>query len=401
MLSESAFAVNASAFDGRALEELFAQLRPGRVPGSLGGAIVDATFAADEPALLPRLRQLGLPFAVEPQSVRFRHPSFLETKALASLPYAPTAPLSLPTDRAEVQRLVLGALRFQSRFEPTAYVVPALPFERPVGAEAESYRRIHETAAAFNGSEVGARRLIGVAPVGTQVLRSPYSLLGLLSQLRLDALYFQPLELDPKHDSVERLASYVTFIMCAAEYSLPVIAGRVGAFGLILLAFGVHTFDSGLLQREAFSLRGLQRPRARDGRGHAVGGRSRRVYLSQIFTSVNEEDARKILRHRSLRSRYICSQGKCRSDYQSQWRDSRAHFLHSRLREVNQIRALPTREMRLDAVSRMLLAAIEHADMTNRVLEASGLRPLNTDHLRRWMAVIERVSTRRGWRLAS
>ncbi len=232
-------------------------------------------------------------------------------------------------------------------------------------------------------------------------MRSPFALLGQISRLHFSALYFQPLEMDPKHDSVERLASYITFVMCASEYSLPVIGGRLGAFGLILLAFGGHAFDSGLLQREAFSLRNLQRPRKVDGRGRTLGGRSRRVYLSQLLTAVPEDDAKRILRHRSLKSLFMCSQGRCRFDYQAQWHEGRAHFLHSRLREVNHIRTLPTREMRLEAVTRILQSAIDQAELTNRVLEGSGSKPLKTDHLRRWMAVVQRVSTRRGWRLAS
>lgn len=397
----SGFVLNVSTYDGRSIEELLAGLRPDRVPHSMAGAILDASYAATEPDLIARLHQLDIPLLIDPQSLRFGHPQFLETKSLARLPYAPPAPLGPDVPRGDAQRLVLGALKFQDRFAPSMYVVPALPFAKPLGAEAEAYRRIHEIAAAFNGSEVQKRPLMAVAPPGTQVLRSPYALLGRLADLGFSGIYLQPLEFDAKHDSVERLASYITFARCAAEYELPVLAGRVGAFGLLLLALGIDSFDSGLMQREGFSLASLQRKRKGMSK-KSGGGRRRTVYLPQVMATVSQADAQHLLRTKSLKSRFLCNMGRCRFDYQAQWVDSRSHFLHSRLHEVNTIRNAPTQEMKLEAVARLLVSCIEQADTTNRVLEAHGGPTLKSEHLRRWLAVLQRVAGRRhGWKLAS
>jgi len=367
----------------------------------MGGAILDATYAATEPELISRLHQLNLPILIDPQSMRFAHPRFLATRALSQLPYAPPAALGADISRADIQRLVLGALKFQDRFAPAMYVVPALPFDKALGVGAETYRRIHETAAEFNGSEVRKRPLVAIAPPGTQVLRSPYSLLGRLANLGYSALYMQPLEFDPRRDSVERLAHYITFMRCAAEYELPVIAGRVGAFGLPLLALGAHAFDCGLMQRDGFSLRSLQRTPSTTTK-KSGGGRRRSVYLPLFMMSIPTEDARRLLRTRSLKSRFVCNLGKCRFDHQAQVADAKSHFMHSRIHEVNSIRNAPTQEMKLEAIARLLVSGIEHADATNRVLEASGAPTVKAGHLRRWLAVLQRVAGRRqGWRLAS
>jgi len=383
------------------MEELLANLRPDRVPAAMGGAILDASYAATEPDLIARLHQLNLPILIDPQSLRFAHPRFLATRALTELPYAPPAALESDISRADIQRLVLGALKFQDRFAPAMYVVPALPFDKPLGVGAEIYRRIHETAAEFNGSEVRRRPLLAIAPPGTQVLRSPYALLGRLANLGYSAIYMQPLEFDPRRDSVERLASYITFMRCAAEYELPVFAGRVGAFGLPLLALGAHAFDSGLMQREGFSLSSLQRtPSAKSKK--SGGGRRRSVYFPLFMMSIPASDARRLLRTRSLKSRFVCNLGKCRFDHQAQWEEAKSHFMHSRIHEVNSIKNAPTQEMKLETVARLLVSGIEHADASNRVLEAAGVPTIKAEHLRRWLAVLQRVAGRRhGWKLAS
>lgn len=402
VFKEGSFGVNVSVQDGKSLEELFAALRPGRVPPALGGAVVDATYAETEPALIPRLLQLEIPFAVDPQSLRFADASFRSIKSLVSLPYAPAAALGTGLSRSEIQRLVLGALRFQAKFNPSMYLVPALPFQRPVGAEAELFRLVHETAAAFNGSEIPERPLWSLAAPGTAVLRSPFALLGRLAELKIAGIYFQPTEFDAKRSSVERLASYITFVRCAAEYQLPVVAGRVGSFGLVLLALGVQSFNSGLMQREAFSLRQLHRPRKRLASGRSSGGRRRTAYLHQVLATLPERQAQWILKNRALRSGFICAQGRCRFSYEAQWTYARAHFLHSRLREVAAVRHAPTTQMKVEAVARLLESSIEQASHVNRVLEASPDQRLPTGHLERWAAVLARVSGRHSsWRHVS
>lgn len=129
----------------------------------------------------------------------------------------------------------------------------------------------------------------------------------------IDAVYVQALRLDPVGDSPEKLAQYVRFLLAVKELRLPVIAGRVGAFGLVLQALGIAAFDSGLGQAERSDLAALNRPpteRELERRGKG-GGPDRRIYLEQLKTTLQGRHAGAILADRSLRSRFVCSLGCC------------------------------------------------------------------------------------------
>jgi hypothetical protein len=72
---------------------------------------------------------------------------------------------------------------------------------------------------------------------------------------------------------------------------VPVIVGRVGAFGLVLQALGITAFDSGLGQAEAHDLATLNRPmtereRQRRTEGQGGGGPAQRIYLEPVKTAL-------------------------------------------------------------------------------------------------------------------
>lgn len=399
MFDGPAYWVNVSEHDGKSLEELLAVGPP--LLGPLGGAVVDATFAAEQPALLGRLRQLGLPYVVDPQSLRFASAGYLGTQSLAKLPYAPSAPLEGQMTSEHLRRFVTESLVFQQQRGVAAYVVPALPFERLFGLHADRYRQVHEVAAELNGSTVPLKPLFAFAAPGTRVLRSPYALFSRLVGLPISGMYVQPTRLNPKSDSVERLAAYANFLRCAAEYAIPTIAGRVGAFGILLEAIGVAAFDSGLAQRESFDLRSLVRARKRDKSGRQSGGRQRRVYVRQLLTTVADVQAKILLSDPSLRAEFACGLGPCRFAIEAQIERYKTHFFHSRIAELEDLRSLPTREMRVAYVDRLLERAIEKAAHVNRLLESKGASRIQFEHLPRWQAAFARMTGRRAWRRAS
>lgn len=98
-------------------------------------------------------------------------------------------------------------------------------------------------------------------------MASPELVLDWLVDLPVTAIYLQPLNFQPTRDSTEKLADYLAYIQACQEVSLPVICGRLGAFGLVVQALlGASSFDSGLGDAEGFTLSSQQsRPRqARD-----------------------------------------------------------------------------------------------------------------------------------------
>lgn len=120
-LDESTFLVRITQHDGRAVEDALGGATLFDCGVRLRGGIVEATYAADEPPVLKRLREDGVPYIVEPQTVRFTSERFLEVGRFDRLPYAPKAPVAAnalpPSASAE---LACGVMRFQRPLAPRA-----------------------------------------------------------------------------------------------------------------------------------------------------------------------------------------------------------------------------------------------------------------------------------------
>lgn len=183
--------------------------------------------------------------------------------------------------------------------------------------------------------------------------------------------------------------AYVRFLLAAQQIGIPVIAGRVGAFGLILEALGIAMFDSGLGQAEGFNLAGLNKPRPARGDASDAPKGSRRIYLRPLKTTLPSGVVEKILSERGLRSRFVCELECCR------WRDHedlggrcREHYLRVRQDEVAQVQRRPTSAMRLSDLHDELVGARELGLVVARSLRERGHEPPSFDHLDRWLAVI-------------
>jgi hypothetical protein len=108
--------------------------------------------------------------------VRFSSPRFLSNR-LATLPYAPDAPLNPARMTGRVEAMVRGALVFQAEAEPTMYVVPSLPLVRSSQALFKTFAEIHRVAADFNnGADFPYRPILAAAYPGASVLRDRFSL---------------------------------------------------------------------------------------------------------------------------------------------------------------------------------------------------------------------------------
>lgn len=97
----------------------------------------------------------------------------------------------------------------------------------------------------------------------------------------------QPLSLDPVHDSVDKLARVWNFCHEIEDAGLPVIVGRVGAFGLVLQALGISAFEGGLGAAERYSWTDQVRPpkpKSDDDKA-TRGGAGKRIYLEPLLTT--------------------------------------------------------------------------------------------------------------------
>jgi hypothetical protein len=383
--------------DGRVLEQALAGQTLFQPGVELAGAVIEAVYANSGAPLLQRLADRCVPRLVDPQTLRLVSDSFRSVGQLAELPYAPAAPLAPDSVDADALRVFVGSiLDFESEHGATDYLAPAIPvfddgYEHWLGL----HERTLEESTRANGIRGRARKpLIATLAPGRKALREPSRFVEHLADLPLDGVYVQPLALAPTRDSVDKLITYVRFLESVRTLRLPVTAGRIGAFGLILEAVDVPMFDSGLGVAEGFSLASLNGAavRVERARGDAQRG-SRRVYLRALKTTVAGRVAAAILNERGLRSSFACELECCRWRTQETLGERcREHYLRVRQDEVGLVAASPTRELRLARVHDELVEARDLAAVVTRALRKRGAEPPSFAHLDRWLSVVATLS---------
>jgi hypothetical protein len=386
-----------SRYDGRAIEAAMAGQNLFQQPVSLHGAVIEATFAASDPPLLGRLQEGHVARLIDPQALRFTTGTYLDIPALSELGYAPARPIHPGShSAAERRRIVEGALRFQQDHHASAYLVPGLPVaDQDLEGWLTLNRDMHRIAADLNGrGEIERRELVGFLAPGRRALADPTALVSLVADLPVTAVYVQPLRLKPTNDGVEKLVQYVRFLDRLAELDVPVLAGRVGTFGLLFQAVGVAPFfDCGLGDAESFELATLNRPRPRRTSARGSAGRNRRVYLAELKTTLQSQHAEAILGEPGLRGRFACELGCCRfAGLADLVERRRHHYLRVRQHEVAEIATLPSRTFRVELLHGKLLEVREHGLVVARSLRARGVDPPSFEHVDRWLGVLARTA---------
>jgi hypothetical protein len=381
--------------DGRAIEDVLAATLFDRGV-RLKAAVVDASYAAADPPLLKRLRDEQMPRLMELHTQRFTTGRYLEIEALAALPYSPSQPISVENfHKGEARELAQGALRFQQAHRCDHYLTAALPYyDNDFRSWASFNDWLLDEACSANGSaEIDRRPLIAQVAPGRTALLNPQMAVNRLLDYPIVGAYVQPLNFNPVKDSAEKLKLYVEFLQAISSEGIPVIAARVGAFGLVLQALGIPAFDSGLGQAEASNLSQLNRiptekekERREEGEG---GGPDKRIYLEQRKTTLKGSHAEAILGQRGLRSRFVCSYSCCQyRGFEDLPIRRRQHFLCTREAEVSAIRACTTRGLRRDFVREQLRDAQENARSVRRALIELGAEAPRFEHLDRWISLL-------------
>jgi hypothetical protein len=393
-LRAPSFLPRISRHAGRAVEEALAPSTLFDQGVQLRGAIIEATYAAEDPAILRRLRDSSVPFLVEPQSLRFTGDAFQETAALKQLPYAPPGQVSAATlPDVDPAAFATAVLEFEQNKGCAAYISAAWPlYDRDREVWTDANRHLLQATCEANGSgDIEPRPLLAQVAPGRAVRENPEATIEALMDLPIDGVYVQPLLLNAGTDSVEKLLSYVQMLEAFEAAGVPVVAARVGAFGTVLTALGISAFDSGLGLAEACNLSSLNRKKTERERTKKGPKGSRRLYLAPLKTTMAVRQAQLILRHPALQGRFACSLGCCRFQGLDELPErSRSHFLWTRNEEVRAIRELETRSMRLDMVHEDLRGARELSRRVRRTL-IPNLRDLPSfDHTDRWIRVLGR-----------
>lgn len=399
LFSRPTFMPRVTRRDGRAIEEALAGPTLFDPGVKLDAAVVEATYAVEDSPLLKRLRESGVPQIVDPQTLRFTGERFLTVAQFERVPYRPatriTADSFAPSDADALARDVM---LFEQEVGASCYLAAALPYyDQDLQSWLRHNDRLLAASCAANGAtDLDRRPLIAQVAPGRRLLAQPELVVNRLLDYPISAVYVQPLTLNPVKDSVEKLVQYVHFLRAIGEQGLPVVASRVGAFGLILNALGVPAFDSGLAQAETCNLASLNRaPSVRESEGTGKrGGSGRRVYLQQLKTTLSGAHAEAILADRTLRSHVACTLGCCKHrGFENLSGRSRQHYLWVRDHEVDLLRKRPTDSMRIDLVYEQLRSAREIGTVVRRALTAHAVETPSFEHIDRWIAVLARETS--------
>lgn len=232
----TAFLPRATVRDGRALEQALAGQTLFQPGVELAGAVVEATFAATEPPLMKRLVDRRVPYLIDPHSLRFTSDGYLSIPQLAALEHAPNLPLTPELDGEAIRDYARASLLVEARFGAADFLTPGVPIHDDRWLELN--HRIVAAAVQVNGTgAIDRKPLLALVAPGRRALLDPHSVIEPMRDAAIDGVYVQPLRLSPTRDSVDKLVAYVRFLDAARSLGLPVIAGRVGAFGLVLEAF--------------------------------------------------------------------------------------------------------------------------------------------------------------------
>ena len=395
-LQKMSYLPRVSVRDGRAIEEALAGATLFDEGAKIDGAVIEAAYAYDQPPLLKRLADDQVRRFIDPQTLRFVGENFVETNRLSRLPYAPDRPIRASAFSSDdAKELALGTLAYEQDRGADAYIVPALPSaDHDLHLWSRHNANLLEAACTANGgTDIDRKPLVAQIAPGGVAQQRPGSVIDLLMDHPVDAVYVQPLRLNPIADSLEKLARVVQFIEALRSTNLPIIVGRVGAFGLVLQSLGATAFDSGLGLAETHDLAQLNRPLTEkeraaraDGKG---GGAARRIYLSQLKTTLPASAAELILQHPALRHNFTCTLGCCRfRALEELGARSRTHYLFTRGAEVDALARLPLQSLRVGYIESQLQQAIDLGDRVSRAVPHESLPDFG--HLRRWLGLLAR-----------
>lgn len=364
--------------DQKVIDRLAAPMQTN--PIKLDGLMVDAPYAKNFLQLRDHI-PASCRILVDHQAYRLQDDSFRQITALSRLPYAPDEGHIRPADfnEAYTRRFVQSVFDRESEAGATTYLAPAFYLER----RASPWREVNARILKESINQVGGGVFATIC--GSTDVVCDLSLAGEISTSGATGAYLLISPFAPMTDSTSKMVNFLRFAGQLWNAGVEVIAGRQPAFGLGFIAAGLGGFDSGVAEAESFNYRATirRRPKRRDGKGG--GGAPRRIYFSDLMTSLGPKEATLVLQNPALRSLLSCDRLCCTYAPGRSLVRPHEHFILSRLEELREIRGLPdswrTRWF-LDRVDR----ARKIGEKIERTLPGTHLK---FDHLSNWSAAVE------------
>ncbi len=288
-----------------------------------------------------------------------------------------------PEDFADVRvvsKFVKSVLEFQRSIGVSDYISPAFFVNRPDSPWTAVNTRLLEESIAQVGTFVYA-----MLPGSTESLRDA-GLVDSLSKSGAAGVYALISPVAAQSDSINKLVRYTEALRELKDRGLDVIAARQPAFGLLLLAAGLASFDSGIAQAESFDFPSkirVPKPNGKEKSGR--GGKARRVYSTTLMRSLPQQVAKEIFDTPGLRSLFVCRGPCCKDSLSNAISSPREHFVWSRTSEIEDIRNLQPAARLRHIENRLETARQASRKLQRHVGDLGG----NSDYVERWTSVLE------------
>lgn len=352
--------------------------------------------------LLKNIIESGSNYLIDPATMRLAYDTFTEVKGLVSLPYAPHGLNRLELDDLKAlsakQEYVRKVVDAQLQYNPT-YIVS--PFHvsnnsnlvRIKATDDENWfsldvKLLYETKDYLKSINCQLP-LIGGFCIKTDILTTKSEreyFLNVVSALPCD-MYWIYVDCIDNSSNPAQLYHYAnTLLTLQKSTSKPVIAGRIGTFGLVLLAFGLFGFESGASRFESFY---------EDLYKNASD--SYNLYLNYYFPDlmrnvpIERKNPAKIIRLLSSSTGHniSCSCPYCmgkRPEELVNEQLSKKHFLYKRQEEINILRSFESINDKVKYIEERVQNAMNYHQALKPIFKSDEY-----SHFKTWQTVIQEL----------
>lgn len=355
--------------------------------------------------LLRFIKEHNVNTIIDPATIRLAYDTYADVKGLVALPYAPD----------DFSRLELEDLKdYDKKREYVKKVVDeqlkhgvknvVAPFHMSNNSNLVKIKmdtnenwfsldvKLLEEAKNYLDSLNFDGNLIGGFCIKVDILTNKTEreyFLNVLSSLDCD-MYWIYVDCISESSNAAQLYNYSTALLdLQKSTNKPVIAGRIGAFGLVLLAFGLYAFESGTSRFESF-YEDLYKDSSDPFNMYV------RYYMPELLANVAVERKNPVrivqLLHSKIGDDITCHCPYCDGTEPALLVEdglTRKHFLYRRNEEIQELRSMSTVDERVEYIKERIDNAIRYYKNLKPIFKDDDYKFLKT-----WTEVIEKLKER-------
>ncbi|MCG8485170.1 MAG: serine/threonine protein kinase [Clostridia bacterium] len=372
---------------------------------SIENAVFPINHQTRQKNVLKMVKNNNIFYLIDPSTMRLAYDSYSEVKGLVELEYAPNDLSRLELDDLKSyqskQKYVKLVVDEQLKHKPKAIVAPfhvsnnsnlvRIKMETSENWFSLDVKLLAETREYLNSIGYDGK-LVGGFCVKSEVLTTKSErkyFLNVLSGLECD-YYWVYVDCIDFNSNISQLYNYaLTLLELQKSTNKPVIAGRVGEFGLVMLAFGLYGFEAGTSRFESF-YEDLYREMS-DPYNMYV-----RYYVPELLRSIaieRKNPARIIsMLQSNVGADISCNCPYCKDVPPSSYTNeklTKKHFLYCRKKDIDELRGISNIGDRVDYIENRVKMAIDYYKDLRPVFKSE-----DSKYLKNWLEVIYKLKER-------